>query len=608
MIASLGSSLSVFYYLRVIVVMYMTSGSADRPRLSSSRRGVALLPDGHRAGLWAMAALAAVKLWLVAAQQRTALGTAAEDDALFLRLAQHLLQGEWLGPYDSLTLVKGPGYPLWIAANALTGLPLHVVEHVAYAVACALFVLALAPGMPSRLPRLVLYAVLLFQPMSYGAQTLRYTRDALYTVQTLTVCACLFGLMLRLDQPWRRWLPWSAGLGAAGGFLWITREEGVWILPAAGVASAGMAFRVWRSRGPGRGSRLAILAAAWLLGGGIVAAVALQNRANYGIGAVSEFTHPVFARAYGSLTRVNPERWQRWVPVAAETRARIYRHSPAFRQLEPYLEGPPGRAWAAFGKAVPPWNRPELRGEILGGWFVWAMRDAATHAGHHASGAAALRYYSRLAAEVEAACGAGLLRCAPARATLAPPWRQQYLRLTLAFAWRGAVLLHTLPKFQPRGLPSEGTDLELEPFRRLTADRLAPRAREPGAADGQVAPASWKLEVLGSIGGLYQLLLSAIGAAGALALAACLAVGRLRRRCRLLGPALVLLLAIGTRLLLLAYVHATSVVAMHALYLLPLFPLTAALWVLSLTDAARGLGRRSPQEADAGEGPEPRCA
>jgi hypothetical protein len=427
-------------------------------------------------------------------------------------------------------------------------------------------------------------------------------------VQTLTVCAGLFGLMMRLDQPWRRWLPWSAGLGAAGGFLWITREEGVWILPAAGAASAGMALRVWRSRGHGRGPRLAVLAAAWLLAGGIVAAVVLQNRAYYGIGAVSEFMHPAFARAYGSLTRVNPERWQRWVPVAAETRARIYRHSPAFRQLETYLEGPLGQAWAAFGKDVPPWNRQELRGEILGGWFVWALRGAAAHAGHHASGAAALRYYSRLAAELDTACATGLLRCAPARATLAPPWRQQYLRLTLAFALRGAVLLHTLREFRPQGQPSEGTDLELEPFRRLTADRLAPRAREPDAADGQVAPGSRKLEVLGSIGALYQLLLPAAGVAGALALTACLAVGRLRRRCRLLGPALVLLLAIGARLLLLAYVQATAVVAMHALYLLPLFPLTAALWVLGLTDAAQGLGRRGQPEASLGQDPEPRCA
>jgi NADH-quinone oxidoreductase subunit N len=36
LIAILGSLLSVFYYLRVIVEMYMTSGSADPPRLSSS--------------------------------------------------------------------------------------------------------------------------------------------------------------------------------------------------------------------------------------------------------------------------------------------------------------------------------------------------------------------------------------------------------------------------------------------------------------------------------------------------------------------------------------------------------------------------------------------
>jgi hypothetical protein len=33
------------------------------------------------------------------------------DDALFASHASHLLEGEWLGPYDLWTVAKGPVYP-----------------------------------------------------------------------------------------------------------------------------------------------------------------------------------------------------------------------------------------------------------------------------------------------------------------------------------------------------------------------------------------------------------------------------------------------------------------------------------------------------------------
>ncbi len=45
----------------------------------------------------------------------------SHDDLLFIRLAQNLAQGQWLGPYDNLTLSKGPFYPLWIAVRIQVG-------------------------------------------------------------------------------------------------------------------------------------------------------------------------------------------------------------------------------------------------------------------------------------------------------------------------------------------------------------------------------------------------------------------------------------------------------------------------------------------------------
>ena len=47
-------------------------------------------------------------------------GNAVHDDGWFMQRALLILEGQWFGPYDSMTLVKGPTYPLFIVfANIL---------------------------------------------------------------------------------------------------------------------------------------------------------------------------------------------------------------------------------------------------------------------------------------------------------------------------------------------------------------------------------------------------------------------------------------------------------------------------------------------------------
>jgi hypothetical protein len=70
----------------------------------------------------------------------------SHDDLLFLRLARSILDGEWLGPYEQLTLVKGPFLPLFLAASAKLGLPFLLSQEVLYLLGSAVVMLALAQG------------------------------------------------------------------------------------------------------------------------------------------------------------------------------------------------------------------------------------------------------------------------------------------------------------------------------------------------------------------------------------------------------------------------------------------------------------------------------
>lgn len=52
---------------------------------------------------------------------------ASHDDALFWGNAYQKLKGNWLGAYTQMTLAKGLGFPLFLAANAVLGIPVTLL-------------------------------------------------------------------------------------------------------------------------------------------------------------------------------------------------------------------------------------------------------------------------------------------------------------------------------------------------------------------------------------------------------------------------------------------------------------------------------------------------
>ena len=79
----------------------------------------------------------AVSLWLRARGYPWLVADMVYDDAYFARSAGHLLEGNWLGPHDMVTLSKGPTYPLFIAGAYQLHVPLKLAEHALHLLAGA---------------------------------------------------------------------------------------------------------------------------------------------------------------------------------------------------------------------------------------------------------------------------------------------------------------------------------------------------------------------------------------------------------------------------------------------------------------------------------------
>ncbi len=526
--------------------------------------------------------LVLLKLWLVGGQALFAIGDAGYDERLFLWRAGDLTSGGWLGAYGNLTLVKGPFYPMFIAANFALGVPLFLAQHVLYAAACFLFAAALRPALPGALARLAVFAVLLFNPASFADQPgTRVVREGIYPALTLLVLAAAVGGLLRLEdgrtRANRRW--WFL-LGAALAAYALCREERIWLVPSLGVLVVGALARrpPWRSAAGGALVASALFAA-------IVGAVVAKNASRYGVAVTNDVTEGSFPAAYAALLRVEHRAWRRYVPLPAEARRRIYAASPSFAELAPFLEGEVGRSWT-FSSC----EGAGVCDDIAGGWLLWALRDAACRAGRCSSGEGAERYWRALAGEVRRACRDGRLTCGRGGWGLLPPWQPKYAAPLRDALVRGAVLLMRFGEIRARPSDSVGPEESLSDFRDLTRSRLAPGAMGPaGPLPRQARLDARRIAILEGIAGLYRALSAPL--AWAAAIAFLVALGRSVRARRIPDLAVVaaaLMLGAVVRVALLALIDATSFPAVNLLYLSPAHPLLLGFVAIALQPALQG--------------------
>ena len=154
------------------------------------------------------------------------------DDRLLFENAYDLLSGVWLGSYDSYTLAKGIGYPLFLVLAKKLCLPYSVLLSLLQAAGAWLFVRAVSVRWQNPYGQAILYLLLLFSPISLTLLvTQRLYRMAIVPGMVLVVFSSMIGLTLRKELPLKKQLPWAFLTGLTLAFFWQIREDSVWILP-----------------------------------------------------------------------------------------------------------------------------------------------------------------------------------------------------------------------------------------------------------------------------------------------------------------------------------------------------------------------------------------
>ena len=347
------------------------------------------------------------------------LADAPADDGLFISLGRYLSEGAWLGPFNQYTLLRGPGYPAFLAISNWFGTPISLAHALLHCAAVAFFVVVAHKFIRSVLLSGVLFTLLLWHPSALSFTLLRVARDRIYFDELLILVASLAFVLFAPGNAKRRVL-FAVLSGVALGWFWLTREEGVWILPALGLMAAVGAFQAHRkqqlSEVVGSLAIVIVVFTAALIG------FCTANWWAYGKFVGVDFKEENYQRALGALNSVQSGGTKPFVSITYEAMRRVSEVSPTFASLAPYFNGP-GKNWAVFGC----YFYPSICDEIGAGMFMFALRAAAEQAGHYSSPTQASNFFGRLADEVEAACARGALQCTPQLVPEMPPMSSQRL-------------------------------------------------------------------------------------------------------------------------------------------------------------------------------------
>lgn len=510
---------------------------------------------------------AGLSVWLRQLTPLWVIADAGHDDQLFVRSASAFAQGSWLGSFDDRTLLKGPGYPLWLAISQRLPVSTLTAGQVLYLVAALVACCALGAG-GMRLGWCTLsFAVLAINPAMLGASASRVSRDAFYATISLGLWSTFAWALCRIRDPNRRFFRGSLLLALPAGLLaatyWVTREERVWILPTL----AGLCVLVvqWTRRStPGAGSRrrvaarcLAVVAVMSLVGALPVAMVAERNHRAYDARVVTDYADGAFPRAYARWQAVHAGPTRRYVPVTAAQRQAVYRVSPVAASLTSQLEGPLKVMWV-----TPGCQALQVCDDYAAGWFAYALRDAAAGVGAFRDAGTEQRFFTTLAEEIATACRSGRLECGRPAPGLAPPVSVWDVSAVVASASEGFRYLMDFSLAEPARSPSSGAPPNYELFR-TTLNGLPPTLQEQQAAEAR-AQEHWP--DIRRLAALYRYMSWALLLAGLLGFVVSL---RRRESFQLWVLGVAALVAVLCRIGLLAVVDATSFPAVRTSYMLP---------------------------------------
>lgn len=377
--------------------------------------------------------LAVIKQYLVYDLPIYAISNALPDDGLMVYLAENLRNGQWLGAYQRLTLVKGIGYPLFLALSNVSPFGYLSNSSIFYTISVLCMVYAVKPLFRTYKSLAVLYMVLLFSPVAASLFTFqRIYRNSISAAQVLLIMGSFAGMYFRREWPVKKQLPWLFGAIAGLVSFYYTREDAIWIMPFVLVVTilymVMVCVKFWTFQKKGMVLRIFIILLPLFFVAGTGKAIGFLNQHYYGTFAVNELNDGAFAEMMKTIYSVEDEKELEQTSVSRAKLRTLYANSPTLASIEKEMDQQ-FAAWCGDPEYSKIW-------EVKDGWFFWILRDAMSAAGHYATPDTMEAFCHAVTEELQMAIAEGRLGERPTMpSAMMSPWRAEYLPETFQAMW-----------------------------------------------------------------------------------------------------------------------------------------------------------------------------
>ena len=338
-----------------------------------------------------------IKLIIVQVQPISSKYNMIYDDQLMVEQANSIVSGNWLGEYNSKTLTKGVVTPIFIALMYILHIPFLIGKEIFYGIACIVFVLIISKKIKSKVALILMYIVILINPVEYSAQLSRVYRDGIYIALILYLLAFLIGIFINRKENGKKQVKYFVGLGIAFSATYLCREETIWLLPCILIVTLVTIIPNYLNK------KILLYLIPIMITVILINLICILNYKYYGVYTLNQYWGKAFQSAYGALLRVKPEKEIERVPITRETMNRLYEVSPRFAELKDFLEGEEGNDWRNIGITI--------EGEMTGAYVQWALMDAVESLGYYENAEKAEKYYIELANEINQLCDEGKIEC-----------------------------------------------------------------------------------------------------------------------------------------------------------------------------------------------------
>ena len=347
-------------------------------------------------------ALVILYLVLISVQPIKAYPFARFDDELMVEQAESILKGQYLGKYNPRTLVKGIFTPMFIAVIAKLNIPFILAQNILYIFSIGMFINVIKKKIDNKNVLLILFAFLLFNPIMFSTELCRLYRDGIYVSLLMFLISSVLGIFLNRKEKIKKLIIYYITLGLSFSFIYICREETIWIMPFLGISTlVTILFVIFEKKCFEKIKKLCLYLLPIMIFLITILSVCTLNYKHYGVFQLNQYWSREFKEAYGAMTRIIPEEEIDKVPVTKDTIKQIATISPTFKQIEKVLSQS-ALGWSLSGDGK--------LSEIQGGWYHWALMEAMERNGYFENATKANEFYEKVAQEINEACDSGQIQ------------------------------------------------------------------------------------------------------------------------------------------------------------------------------------------------------